>query len=121
MNNWCDLKYQNDDLVIKNGDFALATGVDVLIQDIYNQIRVAHYSWALSFLFGSKIVEYVNMPDEPIKMVELKKDIITILRRDKRIVKDSWEIKLSAKKIEVKFLPVGRKYPITLILKEFKK
>ena len=116
MKDWCDLKYENDDIVIENGDIALTSGVSILLQDLYNQIRIPYYSWALSFLFGSRIPEYVNMPDEPIKMVELKNDIITILRRDKRIVKDSWEIKLGADKIEVKFLPVGREEPITLTL-----
>ncbi len=114
-----DLKFQNDDIAIENGDFALASGIDVLIQDIYNQVRVAHYSWALSFLFGSRITEYINMPDEPLKLVELKKDIISIFRRDERIVKDSWEIKISNSKIGASFLLVGRKGPITLVLKEF--
>lgn len=121
MKDWCDLKYENDDIVIENGDIALTSGISVLLQDLYNQIRIPYYSWALSFLFGSRIPEYVNMPDEPIKMVELKKDIITILRRDKRIVKDSWEIKLGADKIEAKFLPVGREKPITLTLKTKKR
>lgn len=113
----CDLKYQSDDLVIENGDFALATGIDVLIQDIYNQIRIPYYSWALDYTFGSKIPEYVNMPDEPIKLVQLKNDIIEILKRDDRIVKDTWEIKIEKDSIEVKFLPEGRQEPIILTLK----
>ncbi len=113
---WCDFKFEDDDLVVEDGDFALATGVDVLKQDIYDQIRVAHYSWALNFRFGSRVTEYINMPDDPMKMVELKKDIITILRRDDRIVNDSWEIKLSDDRLEIKFLPVGREEPITLTL-----
>jgi len=112
----CDLKYQNDDLVIENGDFALAAGIDVLLQDIYNQIRIAHYSWALNFLFGSRVTEYINMPDDPMKMVELKKDIISILQSDARIVPDSWEVKLNSDSVEIKFLPVGREDPITLTL-----
>ena len=114
MKEWIDLKYQNDDLVIENGDLALARGIDVLIQDLYNQIRIPYYSWSLNFLFGSRITEYINMPDDPIKLVELKKDIIEILKRDKRIVKDSWEIDLKDDKISVKFLPVGREEPVIL-------
>jgi hypothetical protein len=113
---WCDLRFEDDDLVIEGGDFALATGVDVLKQDIYDQIRVAHFAWALNFLFGSRVTEYINMPDDPMKMVQLKKDIITILRRDKRVVSDSWEIKLSDDVLEIKFLPVGRKEPVILTL-----
>jgi len=112
----CDLKYSSDDLLIEDGDLALATDIDVLLQDIYNRIRIPFYSWALEFLFGSKIPEYVNMPDEAIKMVELKKDVIEILKRESRIVKDSWEVRLASGKVEVEFLPVGREEPVTLTL-----
>jgi len=112
----CDLKYADDDLIIEAGDLALATDIDVLVQDLYNRIRIPFYSWALEFLFGSKIPEYVNMPDEAIKMVELKKDVIEILKRESRIVRDSWEVRLASGQIEVEFLPVGREEPVTLIL-----
>lgn len=112
----CDLKYADDDLAIEDGDLTLVTDVDVLMQDLYNQIRIPYYSWALNFLFGSKIPEYVNMPDEPIRMVQLKNDIKQILKRESRIVKDSWQIKLSEHKIDITFLPVGREEPITLTL-----
>lgn len=112
-----DLKFENDDLVVVDNDFALAEGVDVLIQDIYNQIRIFYYTWAFDFTFGSRIPEYVNMPDDPLKLVEIKNDIIEILRRDSRIVEDSWEVSISGDQIEVQFLPVGREEPISLTLK----
>jgi hypothetical protein len=113
----CDLKYQSDDLVISDNDLVLAYDIDVLMQDLYNQIRIPYYAWALNFLFGSKIPEYVNVPDEPLKMVELKQDVIEILRREPRVVKDSWQIKIQSSQITVQFLPTGRDEPITLILK----
>jgi len=111
-----DLQLIDDDLVIDTDDPAIISDVDLLVQDIYNQIRIFHYSWALDFMYGSHITEYVNMPDEPIKLVEMKNDIVAVLRRDSRIVKDSWQIEIADDSISVKFLPVGRKDPVTLTL-----
>lgn len=112
-----DFKLTNDDLVFENNDPVLISDIDLLMQDLYNQIRIPYYSWALDFLYGSKIPEYVNMPDEPLKLVELKRDVIAILKRESRVVKDSWEIKVKTGSIEAKFLPVGRDEPVTLTLK----
>jgi len=112
-----DLKLDTtDDLVIEDDDCVLISDIDLLCQDLYNQIRCFYYTWSLDFLYGSWIPQYVNMPDEPIKLVEIKNDIKEILRRDSRIVKDSWQIKIKQSSIEVQFLPVGREEPITLTL-----
>ena len=112
-----DLKLDTaDDLVIDDNDCVLISDIDLLVQDLYNQIRCFYYTWALDLLYGTYIAQYVNMPDEPIKLVEIKNDIKQILRRDARIVKDSYQIKIKQSAIEVQFLPVGREQPITLTL-----
>ena len=117
-----DLKFSSDtdDLVVETiggeSDFALVYDLDVLIQDIYNQVRIHYYTWSMDFTYGSFLLTNVNVPDEPIRFVELKNDVIAILRRDRRIVKESWYVRISSLGIEVQFLPVGREEPITLSL-----
>jgi hypothetical protein len=112
-----DLAYLSDDLSIQNGDLVLTSDeIQLLITDLNNQIRTFHYTWVHNFLFGSRIPQYINMPDEALKLVEIKNEIIRILKNNKRVAKDSWEIEIKKDGISIQFLPVCRSEPITLTI-----
>lgn len=113
-----DLELDEDgDLVLKDGDFVLIQDVDCLIQDIKNALTTNHYEWAGDFVFGSRLYQQVNHPREELALGDIQDAVVEVLRRDDRVVEDSWEVGISDEGIKVTFLPTSRERPVEVTIR----
>ncbi|MCF6191638.1 MAG: DUF2634 domain-containing protein [Candidatus Hydrothermae bacterium] len=98
-----DLKFEADDLVIRDGDLDLVEGVAKILQDLSLKARAFTGRWGMDPTFGSRIPEMVNAPKTPIAMVELKRELKRLMEEDDRITPGSVKVRFKDGKVRAVF------------------
>lgn len=113
-----DLKLEVDtdtgeilDVVVVNGDFALLEGEECLKQDLLNELWTQYYDWALAFTVGTRLPEFVNMPESEIALADLKNAIREPLEREDRLVEGRYKITITDDGFTCGVVPKNRIQP----------
>lgn len=104
------------DVVVVNGDFALLEGEDCLKQDLLNELWTQYYEWALAFTVGTRLPEFVNMPDSGIIEADLENAIREPLEREDRLVRGRYVIDLTDEGFTCQVIPASRIIPTPMNL-----
>lgn len=99
------------DVVIESGDFALIEGEDCLKQDLLDELWTQYYDWALAFTVGTRLPEFVNMPQSGIALADLNNAIREPLEREDRLVPGRYNIQLTDAGFTCGVLPKNRIEP----------
>lgn len=94
--------FENNDVVVKNGDFVVVGGDKAIMQEIALRLKTPYYRGMLDFVFGSDLTGRVNEPKT--RKVEVIKAVNEALARDS-FVKD-WDV-----------AEVGDEFEVEVILK----
>lgn len=99
------------DVLIEDGDFALLEGEECLKQDLLNELWTQYYDWALAFTVGTRLPEFVNMPQSGIALADLHNAIREPLERETRLVPGRYRIKLTSDGFTCGVIPRSRIMP----------
>jgi len=99
------------DVVIADGDFALLEGEDCLKQDLLNELWCQYYDWALTFTVGTRLPEFVNMPEAGLELSDLRNAIREPLEREDRLVEGRYKITLTDAGFTCGVVPKSRVQP----------
>jgi phage baseplate assembly protein W len=89
-----DLKLEDSDLSVADGDFELVSGVDCLKQDLLNAFLCPYFFWGMQIDFGSYLHEFVHGGGDEFLAVDLRAAVVQVLKAEPRVEPDSWTIKL---------------------------
>lgn len=104
-----DLKVDEDgDLVVgDNGDLALATPVETIVQDIIFRIRTQHNDYELDPLIGANINIFLGEPNTRRNGDLIKEQVYHALTRDNRLRRPQFNVEV---------VPVGMDTVLILVI-----
>jgi len=99
------------DVVIEDGDFALQEGRECLKQDLLNELWCQYYDWALAYTVGTRLPEFVNMPESGLELADLTNAIREPLEREDRLVRGRYTIEFTDTGFICEVIPVSLVQP----------
>ena len=113
-----DIKLEDWDIVIKDGDIELVSGVDCLRQDLAHAFLTPLFYWGMSPAFGSRLMEFVGGAADPFFTQGLRRAVNEVFAREPRVQKDGRRINIYKRpgsvRIECEYRPVDRETPESL-------